>query len=90
MNTTENTNTIIYGAAAYGGKIHRTTKGGHAFCLNDRGHKPMRSVIASIDYTGYADFGAEAAALIALKVNPANLCRKCAARTAKTMKEAGA
>lgn len=87
MNTTTNTRTIVYGSAAqYGGKIHRTEEGGHAWCLSGNGYKPMRSIIAKVDYDALPDWEAEAAALIARKVNPANLCAKCAAHTAETMR----
>jgi hypothetical protein len=85
MNTTDNTRTVVYGAAAYGGKIHRTNAGGHAFCLNDRGHKPMRSIIVSVEFEGYANFEAEAAALIGAGVKHTSLCRKCAKTTAAVM-----
>lgn len=88
------TNTIIYGAAAHGGKIHRTKAGGHAFCLSGNGHKPMRSIVATIDIDGYANFEAEAAALIAAGAKHTNMCRKCAKTTAAVMgireQEAGA
>lgn len=83
--TTSITRTVVFGAAAHGGKIHRTNAGGHAFCLNDRGHKPMRSIVASVEFEGYADFEAEAAALLAAGVGHASLCRKCAKTTAAVL-----
>jgi len=86
--------TVIYGAAAYGGKIHRTHAGGHAYCLSSNGYKPMRSIIASITHASDSDYAAhraaEVAALRAAKINPNNLCQKCCSGVAKTMKEAAA
>jgi hypothetical protein len=94
MTTPAKTFTVIYGAAAYGGKIHRTNEGDHAFCLSGNGNKPMRSVSASVTHAIGSDWdtrdAAEIAALRAAKINPNNLCRKCASRVAENMKEVAA
>ena len=92
--TAPHTTTIVYGAAAHGGKIHRTRANGHAWCLSNNGHKPMRSIVATVEINGYANFEAEAAALIAAGAKHTNMCQKCAKTTAAVMsineKEAGA
>ncbi len=88
MNTT--TTTIVYGTAAYGGKLHRTGEGDHAWCLNGNGHKPLNSIFVKVTVDGYADLDAEADALIAAKIDPDALCGKCCGHVADKLKEAGA
>jgi len=94
MTTTVETHTVIYGQAAHGGKIHRTNEGDHAWCLSNNGNKPMRSVVASIahltDTMWDVRLPAEMDALRAAKINPNNLCSKCASRVANAMKEVAA
>ena len=88
MQTT--TESIVYGTATYGGKIHQTS-GGKAYCLSGNGHKPMRYTVAEVAYVdGKCPTLAErVAALIAAGVKPATMCRKCAGHVADEM-EAGA
>ena len=81
--------TVTYGQAAHGGKIHRASSG-IAFCLSGNGHKPLRNIVAEIQYGEgeYADAQAEAASLLAAHVSPGNVCSKCAGVIRKTMEVA--
>ena len=85
-----NTKSIVYGTAAYGGKIHQAS-GGKAHCLNSNGNKPMRYVVVEVTYTEdeYPTLAQRAEALLAAGVKPGTMCRKCAGRVAEEM-EAGA
>jgi hypothetical protein len=90
MNTTT-TRTIWFGhAATYGGKIHRTEAGDHAWCLSNNGYKPLRSISVKVDHENRTDFDVEAAALIAAKISTSSLCTKCCGHVIDAMKEAGA
>jgi hypothetical protein len=87
---TTTTKSVVYGTAAYGGKIHESS-GGIAFCLSGNGHKPMRYIVAEVAYADgeYPTIAQRAAALTAAGVKPATMCRKCADHIADEM-EAGA
>lgn len=88
MTTTHQTAT--YGTAAHGGKVHRSS-GGLAGCLSDRGHKPIRMIVAEV--TGVGEFPTleeRAAALIAAGVSAEHVCSKCSGGVRKAMKEAAA
>jgi hypothetical protein len=94
MNTTT-TRTIWFGhAATYGGKIHRTEAGDHAWCLSNNGYKPLRSISVKVAHENHNDHAAhdaaEAAALIAAKISTSSLCTKCCGHVIDAMKEAGA
>lgn len=74
MTTITQANTI-YGQAAYGGKIHRTTVNGHAWCLSGNGQKPMRNVVVEIPAS--ATRQEETDALRLAGIPPHALCSKC-------------
>lgn len=69
--------TIVYGTAAQaGGKIHRTNKGDHAWCLRGNGSTPLRFILVEVTNDA-PNFDAEIDALRNANIKATSLCQKC-------------